>query len=123
MTVLMEQPALRKMGGGLGHSAPGGQKFSSPPLFAARVAVLGNTGAHVRFVPGSLAAIMVADGSARATPAGGKVREVFLARPAETHAQRIGAPDGRATGVKFYRSVRLDASASRVFEHHPRCLW
>jgi hypothetical protein len=111
------------MRGGLGHTASDAQKFSSPSPYAARVAVVGTTGAHVRFVPGSLAEIMVADGSAKVTPVGGKVREVFLARPAETHAQRIGAADGRATGVKFYRSVRMDSTATRVFEHHPRCLW
>ena len=92
--------------------------------FASKVALVGTAGAHLRFIPGQLAAGMVRDGSATVQPGGGKVREVALTRTADTHAQRIaGSSDGRAVGVKFFRSVRLDVSASRIFEHHPRSLW
>jgi hypothetical protein len=91
--------------------------------FASKVAVVGTTGAHIRYIPGTLAASMVSDGIAAARSAGGKVREVALTRTADTHAQRIGPSDGRAVGVKFFRTVRLDASASRIFEHHPRCTY
>ena len=91
--------------------------------FASKVAVVATSGAHIRYIPGPLAASMVRDGSANAQPGGGKVREVALNRTTDTHGQRIGPSDGRAIGVKFYRTVRLDASASRIFEHHPRCLW
>jgi hypothetical protein len=66
---------------------------------------------------------MVATGTAKATPAGGKVREVMLERSAETHGQRIGTPEGHNMGVRFYRSVRMDGTATRLYEHHPRCLW
>jgi hypothetical protein len=36
----------------------------------------------------------------------------------------IGQPtEGRAPGMRFTRWVRLDQSASRVIEHHPRCTY
>jgi hypothetical protein len=35
---------------------------------------------------------------------------------------RIGPPDGRATGVRFYRKAKLDVPAI-VWEHHPRCTY
>jgi hypothetical protein len=36
----------------------------------------------------------------------------------------IGRPtEGRAPGARFTRWVRLDRSASRVIEHHPRCTY
>jgi hypothetical protein len=91
--------------------------------YAAKVALVGAGGMHIRFVPGALAAGMVAIGSARPTPAGGKVREVTLEHSAESYALRIGPADGRMRGVRFYRSVRIDSTATRVYEHHPRCLW
>ena len=91
MTLVLEQPAPHKMGEGFGHSASDAQKFSAPPLFAARVALVGTTGAHVRFVPGALAESMVADGSAKAAPAGGKVREVTWRALQIPTRERIGA--------------------------------
>ena len=36
------------------------------------------------------------------------------------HFYRNSLPEG---GVKFYRWSRLDESASRIIEHHPRCLY
>lgn len=98
-------------------------EIKTPTPFAAKVAVLNSTGGHLRFVPGTLAESMVSNGSAAPQPAGGKVREVALTRPAHERAERIGPSDGRANGVRFYRWVRLDQSASRIIEHHPRCLW
>lgn len=92
--------------------------------FHPRVAVVNSVGAHVRYITGAMAAIMVEGGSAAAAPGLGRVREVALARPASSHAVRIGEPgDGHATGVRFYRWVHLEQSASRVVEHHPRCLF
>jgi hypothetical protein len=46
---------------------------------------------------------------------------VVLTRSASTCAERIREPTGRATGVRLYRSVHLEHSASRMVEHHPRC--
>jgi hypothetical protein len=34
----------------------------------------------------------------------------------------IGPPtEGRSSGLRYTRWVRLDQSATRVIEHHPRC--
>jgi hypothetical protein len=92
------------------------------PPFAAKVAIIGTSGAHIRFVPGTLAARMVQDGSASAQPTGGKVREVTVSRTADI-LHCIGPGDGRAIGVRFFRTVRMDSTATRIFEHHPRCMW
>jgi hypothetical protein len=58
-------------------------------------------------------------------PSNGKISRVALSQPAETHAQRIGGPTPGSglSAVRFYRWVRLDESASRIVEHHPRALW
>jgi hypothetical protein len=40
----------------------------------------------------------------------------LFARPAPTCTERIGEPTGRATGVRSYRWVHLEQSASRVVE-------
>jgi hypothetical protein len=94
--------------------------------FHQRVAVMSSGGQHLRYVHGAMASAMVVGGAARVDVVGsGRIRAVVLDRPAETHATRIGPPTAGADlgGVRFYRSRRLDESASRVFEHHPRCLW
>jgi hypothetical protein len=76
----------------------------------------------IRYVPGPMAAAMVAAGSAVVSNANGKVKAVRLIETAATHARRIGPPgEGRASGVRFYRWVRLEQSATRIVEHHPRC--
>ena len=91
--------------------------------FHSRVSLVTPSGDHVRYLPGPLAAAMVHTGSASITPAlTGKVRSITLT---PTHGLvRIGEPtEGGATGVRFHRWVRLDGSATRVVEHHPRCTY
>ncbi len=83
---------------------------------------MNSTGMHIRFLPGAVAQSMVSSGAALAPAASGKVREISLVQSA-AHLQRIGNADGRATGIRFYRWRRLDESASRIVEHHPRSLW
>jgi hypothetical protein len=70
-----------------------------------------------------MARAMLTYGTAAPHSESGKIRAVVLTRPATTFAERIGEPTGRATGVRFYRWVHLEQSASRVVEHHPRCFW
>jgi len=91
--------------------------------FHQRVAVVSATGNHLRYVPGAMAGAMVLGGAARAdVSGGGRIRAIVLARPADTHAQRIGpASDPAIGGVKFYRWRRLDTA--RIIEHHPRCTY
>jgi len=91
--------------------------------FHPRVAITSSAGAHIRYVPAALADAMVAGGNAIPAPTPGKVRSVSLARSAASHAHRIGEPSGHNLGVRFYRWLRLDASASRIIEHHPRCTY
>jgi hypothetical protein len=50
----------------------------------------------------------------------GRVREVPIARPAALCAERIGEPDGRAVGVRFYYWERLEDAAARIVQHHRR---
>jgi hypothetical protein len=66
---------------------------------------------------------MVAGQTARPDASAGKVREITLTRTAAQCAERIGEPQGRATGVRFTRIVHLEESASRIVEHHPRCTY
>ncbi len=90
--------------------------------FYPRVAITTTAGSHIRYIPGTLAQALVLGGSATARP--GKVREVALVSAASTHAHRIGEPSEPSPGgVKFTRWRRLDVSASRVIEHHPRCTY
>ncbi len=79
-------------------------------------------GDHLRYIPAELARAMVEGGSAEVAASNGRVRSVKLIETASTHLVRIGEPgEGRASGVRFTRWVRLDASGTRVVEHHPRC--
>jgi len=88
--------------------------------FYPRVSLITESGEHVRYVPGPLAEALVRQGSASA-PAAGKVRSVTLA---PMRAQRIGDASSVSTlGVRFHRWVRLNESASRIIEHHPRCTY
>ena len=92
--------------------------------FHQRVAIVSPGGDHIRYVPGSVANAMVNSGSAsiRSSPPG-KVKSVTLAKPAASYAERVGdASQSAIPGVRFYRWVRLDESASRIIEHHPRAL-
>ena len=93
--------------------------------FHQRVAIVSVSGQHIRHVPAAFAGAMVTGGAARIDqPQCGRIRSVILDRPASSHAVRIGAPAAPVLGgVKFYRWSRLDESASRIIEHHPRCLY
>lgn len=91
--------------------------------YHARVEVQSVNGDHVRYVPGALAEALVDQGTALAGASSGRVRSVVLVRSATAYAKRTGEAEGRATGVRFYRWAHLEASARRVIEHHPRCLY
>lgn len=91
--------------------------------FFPRVALLASDHSHVRFVPGSLAETLVNIEAAVPKNSSGRIREIVLARPVRFFAVRIGDPEGRWGAIRFYRWRHLDNSATRVVEHHPRCLW
>ncbi len=89
--------------------------------FHHKVQLLAADDRHIRYVPGALARSMVESGAASVANRNGKVRAVKLV---ETGALiRIGEPSAPSLGVRFTRWVRLDASGTRVIEHHPRCLY
>jgi hypothetical protein len=91
--------------------------------FHQRVALMNSTGQHVRYVPGAMAHAMVLGGAAHLEDTAGRVRAVTLARPAASFARTIGPPTEGGMSVRFTRWRRLDESAARVIEHHPRCLY
>jgi hypothetical protein len=96
---------------------------TSLPLrgFAVKTELLTSNGQHIRYLPGPLARAMVDARSAEIGNANGKVKAIRLIATASSYAQIIGPPgDGRATGVRFTRWVRLEESATRFIEHHPR---
>lgn len=80
-------------------------------------------GEHVRYVPSAFASELVRIGSATPQNSSGKVREIQLACPISSYGEQIGPPTGDPFGVRFTRVVRLDDSASRIVEHHPRSLY
>jgi len=91
--------------------------------FHQRVAVVSTRGDHIRYVHGAMATALVSSGAASRDVGEGRVRQITL-QPTEFYAQRIGNPTGSSFGgVRFTRWTRLDASAVRVLEHHPRCLY
>jgi hypothetical protein len=92
-------------------------------VFHQRVALMSHAGDHIRYVPSALASALVTGGAARADGSAGRVRSVVLARSAESQAQRIGPPTDGGLSQRFYRWTRLDESASRIIEHHPRCMY
>jgi len=70
-----------------------------------------------------MANAMVNSGSASVTSSPGKVKSVTLSKTASSYAERVGdASQGVIPSVRFYRWVRLEQSASRIVEHHPRAL-
>jgi hypothetical protein len=92
--------------------------------FHQRVAIMSANGQTIRHVHGAFAGAMVNGGIAHVEPAIGRVKAVVLSTPVSTHGVRIGEPTPFALGgVRFYRWRRLDESASRIIEHHPRCLY
>jgi hypothetical protein len=119
-----------KRWGGIPNNGPacpekkGGARLTMNHTFHPRVSITSSNGDHIRYVPGALAGAMVQAGSATPRPTIGRVSSVALARTAATCAHRIGEPTaGISLGVRFTRWLRLDASASRIIEHHPRCMY
>lgn len=84
---------------------------------------MSSAGEHIRYVPSAFASALVASSAARADVTGGRVKAISLAQPAASFAQRIGPPTDGGLSVRFFRWQRLDDSASRVVEHHPRCMY
>lgn len=92
--------------------------------FHQRVAIVSSRGDHIRYVHRAMASALVVGGSAQAESNGGRIKAITLSRTAESYAHRIGEPTPSGFGgVKFTRWTRLDESAVRVIEHHPRCLY
>jgi len=92
--------------------------------FSPKVSITTTQGEHIRYVPAALAGLLVQAGTAEPRPTSGRVKAVALVQCAATHAERIGEPSATSSvAVRFTRWVRLDVSASRVCEHHPRCLY
>jgi hypothetical protein len=82
------------------------------------------SGAHILDLAGPMARAMVTGGAAEVANANGKVKSVRLVATATSFAQMIGSPsDGRATGVRFTRWMRLEESATLIIEHHPPCTY
>lgn len=77
----------------------------------------------MRYVPGALAAAMVELGIARHTPTLGRVREITLVQTAASFAERIGDATGECRAVRFTRWEYLEASGTRIVQHHPRCVY
>jgi hypothetical protein len=78
-------------------------------------------GNHLRWVPSAVASTMVSGGQAAIAEGNGKIRSIRLIEAASTHAKRIGEPEARVPlNTRFTRRVRLENSASRVWEFHPR---
>jgi hypothetical protein len=93
--------------------------------FAVKTELVTSAGDHVRYVPAELARALVAAGYAEIHNANGKVKAIRLLTAATTHACRIGdasVPMG-PPACRFTRWVRLEQSATRVIEHHPRCTY
>jgi hypothetical protein len=88
--------------------------------YSPKVEILNARGETVRFVPGGFARSLVDAGALTPQPGAGRIRSAVIQSTPEMHAERLGPPTGRATGVRFTRWARLDESASRIVEHHPR---
>lgn len=74
---------------------------------------------YVRYVLAAMAKSLVDGGGAVVYNANGKVKSIGLLTTANTHARIIGSPsDGRASGMRFTRCVRLEETATRVTESH-----
>jgi hypothetical protein len=79
--------------------------------------------ASICYLPGPMARAMVAAGAAEIHNANGKVKAIWVVESASTHLCRIGdtTVPTRPPACRFTRWQRLDDSATRVIEHHPRC--
>lgn len=89
-------------------------------VFHQRVALLTSNGQHIRYVPAAMAHAMVSGGAAQPDQSAGRVRGVVLTHSAASYARCIGPPTDGGFGVRFYRWQRLDESACRIIQHHPR---
>jgi hypothetical protein len=92
--------------------------------FNTRVAILNSRGDHLRSIPAVAARAMVDAGHLIPKAGSGRIREAEISQPASSHAVRTGEPSlVTALGVRFVRRVRLDESATTIYEHHPRALY
>jgi hypothetical protein len=67
---------------------------------------------------------MVEPGVATLPGSGRMMRYCRSHGPASSFAHRISeASAPPATGVRFYRWVKLEQSSTRIVEHHPRALY
>jgi hypothetical protein len=87
------------------------------------VSITNSAGNHIRYIPGSLAGAMVQQGAATPIETAGKVRSVTLAVSAATHAHRIGEPSSTASMGQVHQMAQAGHPATRVIEHHQRCLY
>jgi hypothetical protein len=89
-------------------------------VFMVKTELVDAAGQHVRYVPGALARAMVAAGHAEIHNANGKVRSIrLLAAPDLVRIGDASVPT-RPPATRFTRWVRLEQSATRVIEFHPR---
>jgi hypothetical protein len=96
-----------------------GNEDNTLRLFAPKIELLTAAGNHLRFVPAELARAMVANGTAEAINARGKVRSIRLSQPAAHFAERIGEPTARWCGPPFAVREKLDCGYV-IWRHHPR---
>ena len=87
-----------------------------------RVALVSSTGSHVRSVHAELARSLVTYGIAKPDETRGRIRSLTLLSPASSHASRTGPASEVSHTVRFHRWLKLELSAARIVEHHPRCL-
>ena len=89
--------------------------------FATKVELQSQQGAHVRWVPGTLASEMVRAGAAEIASMNGRVKTIRLVTAASTHAERTGPPTAMLPlNTRFTRWIHLEESGTRIIEHHPR---
>jgi hypothetical protein len=92
-------------------------------VYAAKVELQGGNGAHLRYIPGQLAASMVSSGHAAIARQNGRVKAVKLLTTATTHLHRIGEPSDGWMTPPFTRRVRSDDHRLVWWEHHPRATY
>ena len=88
--------------------------------FHQRVALQNGNGFHVRYIPASLAASMVADGSAAIADRNGRVKSIKLLQSASTHGVRVGEASAATvpTGTRFIYRQLLESGA-KVWTFRP----
>jgi hypothetical protein len=89
--------------------------------YAVKTELVNPAGQHLRYLPGPLAASMVAAGHAEVHNANGKIKSIRLVTAA-TQALLTGPPSEPRYGTRFTRIVKSDAGVSWI-EHHPRALY